>query len=66
MRKKNCPLLVTLQLLEIKHGGLRPAARVIGITPSHFLRVRRGEREAGPKLCKKLGLRQIISYEKQP
>jgi hypothetical protein len=38
-------------------------ARLLGIYPSHLSMIRRGERQPGPKLLRRLGLGRVISYE---
>lgn len=37
----------------------------LGIYPSHLSAIRAGRRLPGPKLLRRLGLRRIVSYEKE-
>ena len=49
--------------LVSEHGGLRAAARVVGIDPSYLNRLRQGDTAgATDKTLKKLGLKRIEQY----
>ena len=46
-----------------KHGGLRKAARVMGISPAYLCRLQNGERTNGsPETLAKLGIRRRVIY----
>lgn len=48
-----------------QHGGLRPAARAIKITPQYLYRLGNGEKKnASPAVLRKLGLRRVVAYER--
>ena len=49
--------------LELQHGGLRPAARVLGCSAPYLLRLRDGVKEhPSDAFLRKLGLRREIVY----
>lgn len=51
------------KLIE-KHGGLRAAARVLGINYAYLWRLKSGEKvNPNAKILRKLGLRRQVSYE---
>ena len=61
--------MITLQqrICELvdKHGGLRPAARVLQIDAGYLTRLANGEKvKPGKILLRRLGLRQIVTYER--
>jgi DNA-binding phage protein len=46
-----------------KHGGLRPAARVLSMTPQYLYRLFNGEKDnPSAKVLRKLGLKRIVLY----
>lgn len=47
-----------------RHGGVRPAARAIGVNYAYLSRLQTGEK-ANPTtaVLRKLGLRKVVSYE---
>lgn len=49
-----------------KHGGIRPAARALGISPTYILRLRSGERSAtpSPEMLEKLGLVATTTFKR--
>ncbi len=50
-----------IDLLTAKHGGLRPAARFLGIDPSYLCRLRSGAKSnPSGTLLRKLGLRRVV------
>jgi hypothetical protein len=56
---------IPLRVQELigQHGGLRPAARVLGMTPQYLLRLQNGEKDnPSPAILKKLGLKRFVSY----
>jgi nitrate reductase beta subunit len=49
--------------LIAQHGGLRPAARAIRMTPQYLLRLGNGEKtNASAKVLRKLGLVRVVTY----
>jgi len=56
-------LVARILCLEEQHGGLRAAARVVGIDPGYLKRLRDSEKTSpSEKTLRKLGLVRIISY----
>lgn len=52
--------------LESQHGGLRPAARVLGCSAPYLLRLRDGVKEhPSDAFLRMLGLRREIIYTRQ-
>ena len=50
------------ELVE-KHGGLRPAARALKMTPQYLYRLGNGEkRNASAAMLRKLGLCRVVTY----
>lgn len=61
------PLTVRARVAELvkQHGGLRPAARVLRMTPQYLYRLGNGEKKnASAKVLRKLGLRRVVYYER--
>lgn len=51
--------------LVVQHGSLRAAARVLECDPGYLSRLATGEKnDPGEKLLRRMGLRQIITYER--
>lgn len=47
-----------------KHGGVRAAARAIGVNYAYLSRLQSGEKSnPTPAVLRKLGLRKVVSYE---
>lgn len=47
------------------HGSLRKAAEALGTNAGYLSRLARGEnKHPGPALLRRLGLKQVITYEK--
>ena len=54
---------IRIQQLIAEHGGVRTAARSIGLSPSYLIRLRDGEKVAPSKnVLLKLGLRKVSTY----
>lgn len=52
-----------IKQLQRDHGGLRAAARAIGMSPSYMIRLRDGEKlEPSVRLLRKLGLEKKVTY----
>ena len=52
-----------IQQLQHEHGGLRAAAREVGISPSYMIRLRDGEKlEPSALMLQKLGLKKKVIY----
>ena len=52
-----------IQQLQREHGGLRAAARAIGMSPSYMIRLRDGvKQEPSACLLRKLGLEKKVTY----
>lgn len=52
-----------IQQLADKHGGIRPAARVLKIDPSYLWRLYSGEKtEPSDAVLKKLRLVKVVTY----
>lgn len=52
-----------IQQLQQEHGGLRAAARAIGMSASYMIRLRDGEKlEPSARLLQKLGLEKKVTY----
>lgn len=53
-----------VKAIVTKHGGVRPAARAIGINYAYLSRLQTGEKaNPTPAVLRKLGLRKVVSYE---
>ncbi|MFA7291846.1 MAG: hypothetical protein WC023_06315 [Rhodocyclaceae bacterium] len=51
--------------LADQHGGIRPAARVLQCDHAYLWRLANGEKDdPGPVLLRRMGLRQIVTYER--
>ena len=49
--------------LEMQHGGLRAAARVLKCDAAYLLRLRDGEKpNPGAAMLRKLGLKKVVTY----
>ena len=49
--------------LVARHGGLRPAARALRMTPQYLYRLGNGEKKnASVAMLRKLGLRRVVTY----
>ncbi len=56
-------LKARIEKLQREHGGLRAAARSVGMSASYMIRLRDGEKfEPGEKVLRKLGLRKVVTY----
>ena len=55
-----CHVRDSMDILQI---SLREYSNLIGISPSHLSRFLNGEREPGPAILDKLGLRAVTYYE---
>jgi len=54
---------VRIRELEVQHGGLRAAARVLDCDAAYLLRLRDGEkRNPGAAMLRKLGLKKVVTY----
>ena len=52
-----------IEQLQKQHGGLRAAARAVGMSASYMIRLRDGEKfEPSARLLRKLGLRKEVAY----
>lgn len=52
-----------IKQLQRDHGGLRAAARAIGMSPSYMIRLRDGKKlEPSVRLLRKLGLEKKVTY----
>lgn len=56
-------LKTRIEEFEKRHGGLRPAARVLQIDPGYLCKLKSGSKNPSKKILKKLGLRKVIIYE---
>ena len=64
MNEQVHPIQVAVEKQITRHGGLRAAARAMGIAPSYLCRLRWGEKDyPDDAILRKLGLRRVISYE---
>lgn len=53
-----------VKALVFKHGGVRAAARAIGVNYAYLSRLQSGEKSnPTPAVLRKLGLRKVVSYE---
>jgi hypothetical protein len=53
-----------VEALVAKHGGVRPAARVIGVNYAYLSRLRSGDKiNPTAAVLRKLGLRKVVTYE---
>jgi len=51
--------------LIAQHGSLRAAAKVLECSPGYLSRLASGEKaDPGPTLLRRMGLRQIVTYER--
>lgn len=58
-------LAMRIEELDLQHGGLRPAARVLGVDPGYLSRLRSGtKRKPSAKLLRRMGLREVLMYER--
>lgn len=49
--------------LSERHGGLRAAARAVKVDAAYMSRLARGEKiHPSPRVLKRLGVRQVVSY----
>lgn len=47
------------------HGGVRPAARVLGINYAYLSRLQSGQKSnPTPEVLRKLGLKRVVFYER--
>jgi len=54
-----------IQELVDRHGGVRPAARVLEVDQGYVYRLLSGEKsDPGEKLLRKLKLRRVVTYER--
>lgn len=54
---------VRIRELEVQHGGLRAAARVLDCDAAYLLRLRDGEKcNPSTKILRKLGLKKVVTY----
>ena len=52
-----------IEQLQKQHGGLRAAARAVGMSASYMIRLRDGEKiEPSMRLLQKLGLKKKVTY----
>lgn len=61
------PVSLTVRIAELidQHGSLRAAARVLECDPGYLSRLWSGEKnDPGEKLLRRMGLRQIVTYER--
>lgn len=50
--------------LEVEHGGLRSAAKAIGVDPGYLSRLKSGDAHSPSYLmCEKMGLIKVIKVE---
>lgn len=57
--------MVTHQIGQLihRHGSLRAAARVLGISPAYLSRLFSGEKkDPSDTMLRKLGLRRVVTY----
>lgn len=53
--------------LVTQHGSLRAMAQVMECSPSYICRLRAGvTANPGPAVLRKLGLRRVVVYEREP
>jgi len=53
-----------VKAIVAKHGGVRPAARAIGVNYAYLSRLQTGEKSnPTAAVLRKLGLRKVVSYE---
>jgi len=51
--------------LVAEHGSLRALAQALGYSPPYICRLRAGvTKNPGPEVLQKLGLRQVVTYER--
>jgi hypothetical protein len=56
-------LATAVLIIELRHGGLRQAARATGVDVAYLKRLRDGEKEnPSESTLKKLRLKKVISY----
>jgi hypothetical protein len=66
--KSGSPVSMQLRIAELidQHGSLRAAARVLECDAGYLSRLWRGEKnDPGETLLRRMGLRQIITYERR-
>lgn len=62
MKRRITKLYWRIRDLAAKHGGIRQAARVVGIDPAYLCRLESGKKiNPSDAVLRKLGLRRIIS-----
>ena len=49
------------ELVE-RHGGIRPAARLLQTDPGHLKRILDGKKEPSVKLARRMGLEKSVTY----
>ncbi|MDM0041831.1 hypothetical protein QTI05_22515 [Variovorax sp. J22R193] len=60
-----CSLPGRIAELIVQHGSLRAVARVIECDPGYLSRLQSGEKtDPGATLLRRMGLRQITTYER--
>lgn len=53
-----------VKAIVLKHGGVRAAARAIGVNYAYLSRLQSGEKSnPTAAVLRKLGLRKVVSYE---
>lgn len=57
-------LMDAIEQAVVKHGSLRRAATALGVSAAFLSDIRLGRREAGPKLCRALGLKRRVRVER--
>ena len=56
-----------VNLLAVRHGGIRPLARAAGLDASYVLRLRTGEKsEPSDETLAALGLTKVVAYKLIP
>lgn len=60
------PIIERIEALEKKHGGLRAAARVLGIDPGYLFRLKNSEKmNPSDEVLKALGLERVTFYRQR-
>lgn len=63
--RESCTLISRIAELAEQHGSLRAAARSLDFDPGYLARLQSGEKcSPSPALLERLGLRQVITYER--
>lgn len=63
--RESCTLSYRIAELAEQHGSLRAAARSLDFDPGYLARLQSGEKcSPSPALLERLGLRQVITYER--